>query len=265
MSIIGFLTGKNPQRVVISRDGTGAPGLTLDAAISITTSRQVSLTKNPVESGGNITDHATLGNLTLSIEGLISEAPLPSGLLESALGIAAGAAGGLIGTVVGGAAGGLAGSLATAGAAAGANALISGSAASLEIKDGIPSAIAIESHISKRAVGDTDYPRKAFTYLLALQKDRLLVNVVTRLHTYKSLIITDISVPQVISDGKSIRFTASFEQVQIVKSASVTLPESVIAKNAGGAASKGNLGKQATSAATEAQGGNVSILKSIIK
>lgn len=257
MSIIGFLTGTNPQQVVISRDESGAPGLTLDAAISITPTRQVSITKNPVESGANITDHATLGNLTLSIEGFIAEAPLPNGLLASALGIVAGAAGGLIGTAVGG--GGLVTSLVTAGAAIGAN-----KAANYALSPDISSGASVEEQIANRIPGDADYPRKAFDYLLGLQQDRSLIRVVTRLKTYTNLLITDLSAPQTIENGKSIRFTASFEQVQIVESASVSLPENLISGSATGAASKAGLGKQAAGAATSAQTGNVSILKGLV-
>jgi hypothetical protein len=209
-----------------------------------------------VESGANITDHATLDNLTLTIEAIISESPLATSALESALGIVAGAAGGLIGTAVGG---GLLATAATAAAALGAK-----KAANFALSPDIPSGSGLEGQISNRAPGDDDYPRKAFDYLLGIQQDRNLVRVVTRFKTYTSLLITDISAPQTIENGKSLKFTASFEQVQIVESATATLPENLISKTATGAASKGNLGKQAAGSATSAQSGNVSVLKGLV-
>lgn len=249
MTILGFLTGNAPQRTIIGRDAEGAPGLTLDAAISISASREVSLTKNPVESGANIVDHATLGNITIEIEGMLSEAPLASSLAESALGALAGVAGGLIGTQVGG----LASSLLTTGAAIGANAAVN-----FALSPDVISGESQEAQIANRIPGDADFPRKAYDYLLGLQENRKLLKLTTRRKSYTQLLMTRLSAPESIEIGKSLRFTATFEQVKIVNSASVTLPENVIdIASAPGAASKANLGKQAASEATSAQSGKL--------
>jgi len=255
MSIVGFLTGSTPQRVVISRDETGAPGLTLDAAISINPTRQLSITKNPVESGGFITDHATLGNLSFRLDGIVSEAPLPTGLLASALGILAGAAGGAIGQQVGG----LSATALTAAVSIGATAAVN-----FALSPDIPSGASLEFQMANRISGDTDFPRKAWMYLLGMQQDRNLIKVVTRMMTYTNLLLESVNNVQTIQNGKSLMFSANFEQVQIVSSASVSLPENVLSDTATGAASKANLGKQSTGAATEAQSGNVSTLKTLV-
>lgn len=253
MTILGFLTGNSPQRVVISRDDPEAPGLTLDAALQLRPFRNVDITKNPVESGANIADHATLGNFSFDLEGIISEAPLPEGFLGSGLGLLAGAAGGLIGTQVGG----VASTLITTGAAVGVQ-----KAVNFALSPDIPDGASLEQQIANRDLNDDDYPRKAWDYLLGLQQGRDLLRVVTKQKTYTNLLIRALSNPQTIDEGRSVKFTATFEQVQLVTSASVDLPENVIAADATGGASKANNGQQAAGEATEKQTENVSILKS---
>ena len=122
----------------------------------------------------------------------------------------------------------------------------------------------IEGEIANRNPGDTDYPRKAWEYMLALQQSRSLVRVVTRLKTYRNLLITNLSSPQTSAEGLSIKFSCMCEEIQIVDSASVQLPENVIAADATGAATKANKGSQSTSAASGAQEQNVSIIKGTV-
>lgn len=255
MTILGFLTGGSPQRVVISRDESEAPGLTLDAALSIRPFRDLSITKNPVESGATIADHAELGNFSFDLEGIISEAPLPSGFAGAALGALGGVAGGAIGTVTGG----VASTLITSGALVGASA-----AANFALSPDIPDGASLENQIANRNLLDGDYPRKAWDYLLGLQQGRELVRVVTRQKTYTQLLIKSLSNPQTIAEGKSVKFTATFEQVKIVSSSTVQVPENVVAADATGAASKASTGKQAATEATSAQSSNVSTLKSFV-
>ena len=252
MSILGFLTNNNPQQVTIARDvpGNKPPGLTLDAAVRMVPSREVNVTSNPVESGGKISDHATLGNISFLLDGLISEAPLPSGLLGQALGILAGAAGGLIGTQAGG---GLAGTAFTAVAAG-----LATQVANFALSPDIPSGSSLEFQMGNRIPGDTEFPAKAYKFLFGLQQDRELLAINSRIVNLSQMLITSISAPFTIDNGRSLMFTARFEQLQIVKSATASLAENVVSAAATGAASKSNLGQQAASAATEKQTSNAS-------
>src|SRR5688500_7109000 len=110
MSITSFLFGNTPTLVKI------ADTLTVDAAVRVITHRAAVPTKNPVESGSDITDHMKLENLKLSVEGVISETPL-STLLSLIGGFGGGLAGeALQGVQVGGALGGFATTAAVAGA-----------------------------------------------------------------------------------------------------------------------------------------------------
>jgi hypothetical protein len=228
---------------------TGAPQLLIDATIKYTQSRLMQITKNPVEDGGNITDNARLDNLKFDIEALVSEAPLS--LINDIVG---GILGGAIGTKLGG---GLAGTLGTAtGAGIGAgivNAIKS---------PNIPPNESLETIVANRIPGDTDYPNKVHRYLFALQEDRQLIRITTRRGKLDNLLISNLSAPQEARDGKSLRFTMSCEQVQIVKSASITVPESLMDKAAGASgSSKASFGKQATTEATEFQGRSASLVK----
>lgn len=250
MSILGLLTGVNPQRVVLSRDEKDAPGLVIDCTISLTTSRSVNITKLPVESGGNVTDNAVLGNISLSAEIVITEAPLDSSFVASALGVLAGTAGGAIGVQAG-----KYGSLVNIGGALGANFL-----KNFALSPDVSESRTLEQQIAKRDLNDTDYPRKCYDYLMALQQDRELLKIVSRMKTYTNLLISELSLPQSIDMGKSIKATCSFEQVQIVQSNTVKIPENLIAADASGAASKAKQGKKAVGKATDAQNKNISYL-----
>ncbi len=252
MSILGFITGSNPQRVIIKRDGSEGPqlpGLTLDAAMNINPQHNGTPTKNPVESGGNIADHVTLDNLKFGIEGFVAEAPLPFSASEQALGALAGIAGGAVGTGVGG---GI--------AAQAAVALVSSTftrIANFALSPDVGTPESLEQQIANRNLSDTDFPRKAYEYLWSLHQARSLIQVITQRKTYTNLVLTQLSAPQTIENGRSLKFTAMFEQLKIVNSASVSIPENKIAADAVGASSKANLGKQATSGTTSAQDGVV--------
>jgi len=242
MSIIGFLTNSNPQLLTLSRtDGVGvAPKLEIDATIRQNTSRRAMLTKNPVESGALTTDHVNLENINFEAECLVSEAPLS--LLQSLIG---GIAGGALGTEVGGALGSFLGT------AAGAS--VGSQIAKFALSPDIPPSEALGSQIATRIPGDLDYPKKVYDYLLALQQDRALIKVESRMATLSDLVIVSLTAPITIENGRSMRFTVGFEQIQIIKTSTSALTESVIdaAASATGATAQ-NLGSQAAEEATEA-------------
>lgn len=60
--------------------GSGKIGfIQLDCTVSETHSRTAKVSQNEIEDGSEIADNVVLGNEKLTIEGIISEAPLPSG------------------------------------------------------------------------------------------------------------------------------------------------------------------------------------------
>jgi len=220
LSALALLLGESQFRTAIAQ-------LKLDAATSINHSARATPSKNPIESrsgdpNDNFTDHIRLENRQLQIEGLISEAPLS--LLGSAFNIFTGAAAGNLGGAIGGQLGGFA----TQALAAGLG--------------------SIAGIIANRNEDDLQFPTKAFEYLVELRDNRFPFTIITRLKRYENMILTDLSVPQAAEDGKSLRFSASFEQIEIVQTQTVLIPEQIVTNPSG--ATKSNLGKQATKSAT---------------
>jgi hypothetical protein len=225
MSALSLILGEKQFRTAIGV-------LRLDAAASIQHNATATPTKNPIEARSgdpidNFTDHVRLENRTLSIDGLISESPLT--VIASALSVFTGASSSLVRDAFGG---GALGGFAQQALAAGV-----GSIAGL---------------IENRNDDDIQYPSKAFQYLEELRDNRVPFTVITSLKRYENMILTNLSVPQTGVDGKSLRFSATFEQIQIVQTQVVIIPEQTVTNPS--AASKQNLGKQAQNAATEDNG-----------
>ncbi len=254
MSIIGFLTNSNPQLLTISRadiQGAVSPKLEIDATIKQNLTRTAMLTKNPVESGAQTTDHINLDNLKFEMEGIISEAPLS--LVQALLG---GIAGGALGTAVGG---GLASFLGVA-----AGAAVGSQIAKFALSPDIPPSEAVGPQVAVRFPGDLDYPKKVYDYLLALQQDRALLKIESRQATLTDLAITQLSAPISIDMGRSIKFTMVCEQIQIITTSLAALAESSIDATASASgASASSLGSQATEEATESAAEEPSLLKQL--
>lgn len=254
-SVIGLVTGNLPKRVTISHTSKPSPGvLELDATIEANASRKMEVTKNPVEGGGNIADHAILQNLTYTIKAVVSEAPIS--VLQSFVG---GIAGGAIGNIAGGAAGGAA----AIGTAVGA---VIGSAAAGELSKSpnVPASSSLDGRVSARVPLDRTYPKLAYDWLMSLQQDRILISVESRFHILDNLMITELGAPIVIERGRSVEFSMVCEQVQIIDSATIQLSETQLeAEIAPTAASSANLGTQSAGAATSSQSTQPSFLKSL--
>lgn len=212
--------------------------LKLDAATSIQHTATATPTKNPIESRSgdpidNFTDHIRLENKTVQIDGIISESPLT--VLGSAFNIFTGAVAGNLGGSIGGS--GQLGGFATQALAAGL-----GSLAGL---------------IANRNQNDLQFPQKAFDYLIELRDNRIPFTVITRLKRYDTMVLTSVSVPQTAPDGKSLRFSATLEQIEIVQTQTVLIPEQQVTNPSG--ASKQNNGKQPKK---DASTDNASVAKS---
>ena len=224
MSSISLLLGEAQFRTAIAQ-------LKLDAATNVQHAASATPTKNPVEARSgdpidNFTDHIRLNNRVVQIDGLISESPLS--VLGSAFNVFTGAAGGLVGDIVGGQLGGFTQQALAAGL---------GSLGGL---------------IANRNQDGLQFPQKAFDYLQELRDLRIPFTLVTRLRKYDSMVLTNLSVPQVAKDGKSLRFSATFEQIEIVQTRTVIIPTTSVTNPS--AASTQNLGKQAQKTASEATG-----------
>lgn len=202
--------------------------LTLDAAMEISHEHSATVSKNPIEDGSDTSDNVRIENPTLTISGIISEAPL--NLQASAFNIFTGAAAGKAVQKLGSPYGAITG-------------------AALGSLGGL---------MTNRKEGDINFPRKAFEFLIELEKKRQPIVIETSLRTYSNMILTKLSVPQSALRGKSLEFSATFEQISLVKTSTVLIPEKNVKKS--GAASKQNLGKQAAKEATEATQKGSSIL-----
>lgn len=224
MATISLLSGRGQQRTQIG-------ALTLDAAESIDHELSAAVTKNPVESGSVIQDHVTIDNDKITINGIVSEAPIS--ILGSAFNVFTGAAASQLNKQLGG--------FARGAAAAGIG--------------------SIGGIITNRNQNDVQFPQKAYNYLKELLRAREPFTIVTSLERYSNMVCTKLSVPQRASTGKSLIFNATFEKVNLVKTKTVLVPESVI-RNASGA-SNTNLGNQPRTEASADNARGVTVLKSI--
>lgn len=226
MSAINLILGRGQPRTKIDV-------LTLDAALEIGHEQTASVTKNPIEDGSKVSDNVVVDNNVLNISGLVSEAPLS--LLGSAFNVFTGLAatkavqtlGSPFGAITGAAVGSLGGL------------------------------------IAKRNEKDVNFPKKAFQFLTELKEKRTPIVIETSLKTYNNMILTKLSVPQRSNIAGSLEFSATFEQIQLVKTSIVLIPEKNVKKS--GASSKQNLGKQATKEATDQNKKGSSILFDLFK
>lgn len=80
MSVFGTAIGNLVKRTVLFYDigGQKIGFIQLDATVRENHTRKAKVTQNEVEDGTNVADNVVLANETFQIEGIISEAPLPS-------------------------------------------------------------------------------------------------------------------------------------------------------------------------------------------
>lgn len=102
----------------------------------------------------------------------------------------------------------------------------------------------------------------AFDVLFRIRNDKELVTIVTGLRVYFDMMLTSLTIPRNKEVGKdTLRFTASFQQIQFVKSATVAIDKiSEKQSSKTQAAPPKDQGSQDTTKASE---GQQSLLKSI--
>lgn len=85
-----------------------------------------------------------------------------------------------------------------------------------------------------------DRTQAAFTKLYQLRESKALISIYTRYKLYTNMVITNISVPRRPDDGDAINFTIEAIHVNIVSTATTTLPPGVGVQKTGANAGKSN-------------------------
>jgi len=209
-SLLSILLGDKPQRLSISDI------ILVDATIKEDASYEAELSKHPVEDGPDITDHIRVKPVKLEVEGVMSETPLTlassvQGLIASGLGGAAKAVGGS--------------------SLVGAAATVVGGA------------------IGAKLFGASQNPAlEAYKKLIDLLNKRQPFTVTAKLDVYRNMVITKLNFPRDPRTGKALKFSATFEQIQVVaaKTAKVRAFKKDVKHSAG---SKDALGNQSTTPA----------------
>ena len=241
MPLTSFIFGKQPKATTI------ANALIIDATMSIQHNADAAPTKFPIESGADITDHVKLEPIRLTINGIISEAPLST--LQALFG---GVIGGAIGTAVGG--------LGTAALSSVTKQVLKGN----ELAGGTNNSL--EADMKNRNFADSNFPKKAWEYLLEVREKRVPFSIVTSFREYKNMVIRSLNQSQDKDSGDSLMFTMSVEQLTIVETEIIQLDEGFIEQLAASSgASKANLGKQATETPNPNTAGNGSIAIETLK
>ncbi len=209
--------------------------LKIDASIKENHTRSARMTELEVEDGSIISDHVVLDPAGLTMEGLISSAPV--GIFG--LGVSQDD---ILGS---------------------AKDFVNGDKnAFSDLSDSFTSQFqekkkeATTEDLVKRA---NRTPKEAWAYLEELLILRRPFSIVTSLQNYTNMIITSLSAPRSATDGESLMFSAQLKEIRIVKSSVVKIPAFKIA-DGNSAATKGKLGKNSSDAANASQTDNSSIL-----
>lgn len=154
--------------------------LKIDATTNLDFSRSASLSKYPIEDGSEISDHYTLGNKTLSVQGVFSNTPLE--IFDGALNVATGI---IPNTTV----------RVLAGAAVSAGQLL----------------------IRKRRGPRSNPAKRAYNYLNELMDKKIPFTFTTKYESFKNMLITSLNIPRDGAAGDSLPFRCEMEQVKIVQ------------------------------------------------
>jgi len=92
----------------------------------------------------------------------------------------------------------------------------------------------------------------ALIQLEGFWKNKIPFQVITGLKKYDNVLISNMTIPVTVKDGKSLRFKIDCEVVKIVQSQTISIPEAAV-KNSS-AVAKQSLGKQGTKVAETSQG-----------
>lgn len=246
MALLTLLFGK-PFKVQMG-------GIVLDVSLSENHQRTSVVTQSEIEDGSAIHDHVVLNPKQLIIEGFISDTPLAfnsigvdksfSGLVKSGVGLIAGTA--------------------VSGVTSALNNAFGGKNSTASNLAQVTAALGVASLAAKI----TGLPRKVediFAVLEELWVDREPFTVATKLHVYDNMIIASLSVPRNARIGRGIQFTATLQQITIVKSSTIDIADFRLAPDVlAAAANKAKLGNNSASTASDGNGENVSALHNLL-
>jgi hypothetical protein len=215
------------KKKVVIKDAAGHL-LPIDATISEEHVFASQATMHTIEQGDNISDHVIKKPIQLTISGVISGDPYPEQATVTiddtpgatawkgeAVKIGAGALSGAVGSLAGGGAIG--------GVATFATSKISGT---LLQKAAQAEAEKQRQQIASK-VGDNGFSpivKTAFDLLKSIYDGRIPVEITTGLDVYQNMIMESLTLPRNPGTVRSLPFTASFRQVNIVASEKVTIP-----------------------------------------
>lgn len=227
------LVFKNTQRTKI--EGVALDGdpitLEIDATTTMSHERSATPTKNPIETGSNVTDHIILDNNKLSIEGVITNNPIT--LIQSEQTILS-------------------------------QKVVDQAVDRFGVNRGLSSGLF--GSVGRLLVNDDNRVENSFRYLEEIHKSRAKFKIFSGLKDYDNMVLSKLSVPQTAADGDSIRFSATFEQINIVKSQLVTVPLGSLVDNVKHTAQKTiNAGKQETKEVSEKVNQKASIAYTVFK
>ena len=183
----------------------------LDVTSILNTTLTASVTKFPVEGGGNISDHFQSNPLTLQITGMITQSP--SAMLA-----------GILDTVVGftdlAKPKGISGSFAAALLTAGAKAALTGGFNKSQSENeyyGSPFATLLSGDYRKSA-GQEDYPKQAMLGLIKMFEAGQAFRIRTYFseEIYTNMVMTSLSFNQNAKVGNSLPFTITCQKVKVV-------------------------------------------------
>lgn len=206
--------------------GVSIPAFELDCVPSETFNGSTSYTKNPVQKGINISDHATHNPITLSISFIVSNFPIR--IEELPISVGAGIIGGLSNSIV----------------------------AKIAVSEAI---------VKLRELMDPEgylRSRKAFEKIEEIRLKSVPLQIFSKRTEYQNMVITSFSVTDDVNTQDSLIGTLSFEEINIVdvSTTEVVVPDSSIDESVrAGAVEKTNGGKKntiETDKATEKKSGS---------
>ena len=238
MGLLSFLLGNQPVRTKFTDPNNNDSDLLMfDATISETPTYTAEPTDYAVEEGPDVTDNVRLKPITFQLEGLISETPIT--LKAQAAGLVT-----AIGANLGAKVGGFNSQL---------GAIAGGFIGSRLFKD---SSEGVDANGDTRVLNPADIARKV---LEETYKNKRLFTVVTKRRKYDSMIITSLSFPRALADGKALRVSIQLKQIRVVAPQTIAITKN-IESNAAHGAPKTNLGQQSASALNDQKKNQGSLL-----
>src|SRR3990167_2977459 len=188
LDVLGLVFATKSNRTKIQ----GELEIPIDAAVTVTHNYGHTITSVPIEDGSAVDEHAVRNPDAVTIDGFVTDHPVRS----SFAGIAGSIAGGLVGSLGGSAAGAVGATIGSTIAGAGAVGGVLGD-----------------------VLGSERPSISAYALLLKAFDEKKLLDIVTRYHTFESMMIESLEIPQSRDVGEALRFTMTLRKIAKVKTA----------------------------------------------